>query len=385
MYKPDYQGNSIVNLVASITQSCGGRPIHPPLRDHDTSAWGESQHLVLLVLDGLGWDVLSDYGADSFLARHLRRRMTSVFPSTTAAALTTFLSGLTPLEHAMTGWFVWLKELGSASAILPFVPRWEWRAFDVGGIDYRDIYSFPPLLPQIPRDCAVVSPAAYTGSAYTTHTSASARNYAYATLDDFIDQIKCAVQEASGPSFTYAYWPKYDSICHQCGKNSDEAEQQLATLDSAIERLAQELAGSGAHLLATADHGFCGSTPETRLRVEDYPDIVTCLNIPLCGEPRVPYAYVKPAQAQRFESLVREKLGHCCTLLTRQQTLDGGWYGVGEPHPDWADRVGDYILLMHDGWVLTQAVLGEGPLDLIGFHGGPSEHEMHVPLVEITM
>ena len=383
MFKPDYAGNSIVNLMGSITGACGGRPLHPTLRDHDTADWA-GQHIVLLVLDGLGWDILQSYGAGSFLARHAQRRMTSVFPSTTAAAITTYQSGLTPLQHAMTGWFVWLKELGTAAPILLAKPRWGDAHFNTAGIDYHEIYRFAPLFPQLQRDCAIVSPAYYKGSDFSTHTTGDARWYGYRSLAGCMRQAKHAVASAKGHSFTYVYWPMYDSLCHKHGSYSAQAKEHFATLDAAVERLAASLKSMNVRLLASADHGFCNVPPQQQLHMESYPDLNACLNIPLCGEPRVPYAYVKPAQAALFEELVRHHLGHCCTLVTRRQALEQGWYGTGEPNPAWADRVGDYILLMHDGWTLSQQVLGEHPPVFVGYHGGASELEMHVPLFDLA-
>ena len=45
------------------------------------------------------------------------------------------------------------------------------------------------------------------------------------------------------------------------------------------------------------------------------------------------------------------------------------------------DRVGDYIIIMNDGYVLLDNVLLEREMDLIGYHGGITENEMLVPLI----
>lgn len=384
MFKPDYSGGSIANLMGSLTLASGGEPRQPVMRDFDHTAWNDTEHLVQFIIDGLGWDILQSYGADTFLAKHVVRKLTSVFPSTTASALTTLQTGYTPLQHALTGWFVWLKELGTASTILTFTPRWEWRTYIEANVDFHRIYNFDPLYPTLDRDCARVASSGYKGSAYSQITGVDAREYGVNTMDDILQQTRMAVDEAQGRSLTYVYWPVYDSTCHKFGSYSDEAKAQLAEVDKAVEKLAEMLQGKNARIIITADHGFTNVTPETRLDVEDYPDIVECLNIPLCGEPRLPYAYIKPEMTARFEALVEKHLGHCCTLKTRQQVLEENWYGVGEPNPKWADRVGDYILFMHDGWVLTHAVLNETPPPFVGYHGGPSETEMHVPLIDVA-
>src|SRR4051812_115755 len=103
--QPDYSGGGLVNLMASIVEACGGRAPHPPLRDF---ALGEPRNVVLLVVDGLGDNYLMQHGGA--LAAKRRRAITSVFPSTTASAITTTYTGATPLEHGLTGWFTYFAE-----------------------------------------------------------------------------------------------------------------------------------------------------------------------------------------------------------------------------------------------------------------------------------
>jgi hypothetical protein len=49
--------------------------------------------------------------------------MTSVFPSTTASAITAFMTGLAPAQHGLTGWHMHLDEIDQTLAILPLTPR----------------------------------------------------------------------------------------------------------------------------------------------------------------------------------------------------------------------------------------------------------------------
>ncbi|MCZ7653674.1 MAG: hypothetical protein M5R42_04380 [Rhodocyclaceae bacterium] len=73
---------------------------------------------MLLVIDSLGYDYLLRHGAGGTLHRHLHSRLTSVFPSTTASAVTAYLSGLRAPQHALTGWHM-CYELHSIAAVLP--------------------------------------------------------------------------------------------------------------------------------------------------------------------------------------------------------------------------------------------------------------------------
>src|SRR5258705_13938635 len=116
--RPDYEGGSLVNLLASVVASRGGKPLHAPLRNFQFPT--AAKNLVLLIIDGLGDNYLARRGRGSELHRRRRMTLTSVFPSTTASAITTSYTGRTPLEHGLTGWFTYFSEAGCLAAPLPF-------------------------------------------------------------------------------------------------------------------------------------------------------------------------------------------------------------------------------------------------------------------------
>ncbi len=120
---PDYGGGGLLNLIASCTASRGAVPSHPVLDCLKTAELSAARNVVLVLIDGLGYNYVAGQGAGSVLTKHLTARLTSVFPSTTASAITTTFTGLAPAEHGLTGWYTWFPEAGTIAAPLPFKPR----------------------------------------------------------------------------------------------------------------------------------------------------------------------------------------------------------------------------------------------------------------------
>ena len=93
-YLPDYAGGSIINLLSSIIRSRGGRSPHRELAGLSANSLGTTQKVIYLLIDGLGEGQLRRFiaagGGKAFLAVRKRRTITTVFPATTAAAVTTF-------------------------------------------------------------------------------------------------------------------------------------------------------------------------------------------------------------------------------------------------------------------------------------------------------
>src|SRR3954470_17700321 len=156
--RPDYSGGSLVNLVASIVGARGGKPLHEPLKKFPriSSDGADATNIVLLIIDGLGDNYLQRRGA-SALGKRRCGSMTSVFPSTTASAITSSYTGATPLEHGLTGWFTYFGEAGCVSAALPFRSRGDMALLSARGVTASELYSASSLFASLPVRSIVVS------------------------------------------------------------------------------------------------------------------------------------------------------------------------------------------------------------------------------------
>lgn len=381
--RPDYHGRGIVNLMASVLAACGGEPDYPTLSELPEAELRGHNTVALMVIDGLGYEFLSRR-TDSFLYRHLRARLTSVFPTTTASAITTYASALAPQQHGLTGWFTYLRELGSVAAILPFRPRHGGPSYSAMGVNATLIYDFVPVTDRLAHEPHVVSARAIADSDYSRISAGRARRHVYRRLPEYFDTVAALAVGDNGPRYVYAYWPELDSLAHQHGVASDRVEQHFRELDAGFEALARRLAGSGTLLVACADHGLVDTRPARTVRLIDHPALAATLTLPLCGEPRAAYCYVHPSRRHQFRDYVCGELAECCDLVPAEQLLDEGYYGTGRAHPRLADRIGDYALIARGDWVVKDRILGEKPFDQVGVHGGLSAGELYVPLVLVA-
>jgi hypothetical protein len=63
------------------------------------------------------------------------------------------------------------------------------------------------------------------------------------------------------------------------------------------------------------------------------------------------------------------------------ELLAEGWFGPGEAHPRFAERIGDVALVLRGRYTIKDWVAGEARHLHVGNHGGDSEDEMLVPLI----
>jgi len=378
---PDYANGSIVNLMSSILRAFDGPDLgYSSFRGLPPEEIRQYRQVVLIVLDGLGDDLLARIGAMSNLRRYRRSRLTSVFPSTTATAITSFLTGEAPRQHGMTGWHMYLRELGAVLAILPGRPRYGGMPLKQAGLDVKQLLGHRPLFDHLQAKCLMVAPRFIARSDYNQAHLGKAGLVDFGEINEFFGSIARALAENHHRRFIYAYWSELDHVAHESGSLSAEAANHLTVWDTAFGRFLDEVAGTDTLVLVTADHGFVDIDEHKVIELAEHPDLETCLSLPLCGEPRAAYAYVKPRRVRDFESYVSGYLNEFMELHRSEDLIAGGWFGAGATHPRLADRIGDYTLVMKDSFVIHDRLMGEKPFHLRGVHGGISRSEMWVPL-----
>ena len=381
---PSYEGHGLLNLISSCLSARGGRPLHPGLSCANLSALAPARNVVLLIIDGLGYNYLSRH-TGSALHSKLAARMTSVFPSTTASAITTTFTGLSPAEHGLTGWYAWFPEAGESGSVvapLPFKLRNDARSPTQCGIEATSIYAGAPMFDGLGTQSLIVSPRDIIDSGYNVHYCGSAQRLPYSGIDGLVAQTEAAVKSGAGRKFVYAYTPEFDACAHRHGVISARTEAVFASLDAAFDSLLKRLSGTDTALVVTADHGFIDSPAEHALDLADSGGLADLLRLPLTGERRAAFCHVLPGREREFAERAAEWLEGRADVVPGSALVEAGYFGgANRRHPHLRDRAGDFALLMREDWTVKDWLPGEPRVMHIGNHGGLSPDEMYIPLV----
>ena len=385
--QPDYAGGSIVNLMATIANTLGDTDTaYPPLRREVAPGFECGERVVLLVIDGLGADLLQQLAAHTG-SRGLQSacggRLTSVFPPTTATAITTYMTGEAPQQHALTGWFMHFREIGVVSAVLPFVTRAGHIDLGNNGVELASLVDRQPFCDRLPCDSVMLLPADIADSRFSRLLGGRARREPYNSLDHFVALLEQTMHGAGERQFVYAYWSELDHLAHIYGPSSDQVAAHFAELDRALTPLLEVARAAGNSLIVTADHGFIDIGADDYIEFEEHPVLQRALSTPLFGEPRTAFCHVRAAAQREFEHYVEQELAHAIDLVPSANLIADGWFGEGEPHPELHARVGDYALQMRERYVVRDRLAGERPFQLRGVHGGCAAAEQYVPLIHV--
>jgi predicted AlkP superfamily pyrophosphatase or phosphodiesterase len=383
---PDYVGGSILNLVAGLASHFGVDTGHPPISISLSLDGVET--VVLLIVDALGFRQCQRHlesGDLPTIARLLEsgeallEPITSVFPTTTAAALTTLHAARTPAESGMLGYTLWIEALGASVEMIRFVDMAR------GGPvpQPESILNVPSLYQRLAAAgvcCCAVCPAAHQGSALSHALYFGAKYRSYVSPVAIPERVSEALSQV-GPRYVVAYWPDYDRICHHYGPASERARQEARTIDRALDRLVRVLPRDGrSRLILTADHGQRELDPAIALWLDQDSTLAQWLNGPPVGERCGRYLRVKSGS----EAEVAEYLAPVADTLAMAEAWSTGLFGGAPAIEEFRARTGDQLVVPRGRRQLlwSHGSMGrEEPFR--GGHGGWTEDEMLVPLFAI--
>ena len=182
-----------------------------------------------------------------------------------------------------------------------------------------------------------------------------------------------------------AYWPELDGLAHAYGTRSPEVVSHFREIDKFCQKTLAPLADRGVKSIITADHGLIDTSKEHTIHLKDHPELARTLTLPLCGEPRCAFCYVRSDRQEQFERYVTEQLEYACELLPSSELIEKGFFGKGTPSPRLEERVGEYTLLMKGNYTITDRLMNEKAFHHKGVHGGLSEQELYVPLITLGL
>lgn len=397
---PEYDGFSFYNAVHTILDLFGIQKRKEGLSVSDFSN-RKVKKVILFLVDGFGYDQYAKYRKtydlfDAFDKKGLSFPITSVFPSTTAASLTTLATGLTPQEHGLFEWNLYIPELDEIIQTLPFSPIGRTaipESLQEEGVS-ADILINTECVSEILHKKGisfyVFSHYTIANSTYSSVASKGAIRITYNHLSDLITQLKKHLAQEKGSAFFYVYWGDIDSQGHRFGPQGNEyAIESMLFFDALWKGFIKTIKKENAKntlILLTADHGQVAVDPRLTQYLNKDAVFMHFLKksskgktIPPWGGPRDVFMSVRDTMKKKAYQYLVKTYGASVHILDVQKEIQKKLFGVGKPSNRFLKRCGDFLILPKgNGTIWYEHVKGE-LFDLYGHHGGLSINEMLIP------
>jgi hypothetical protein len=370
--QPDPNLPHLADVVPSVLSALGVAGFDAPI-----PLPGEIAGACVLLIDGLGADLLDTYSEDAPVLAAMRgRRLQVGFPSTTVAGLAAIGTGCRSGEHGMVGLSFRLPGADVVNAL-------NWRPHPWGR-DLRDklppeqVQPMPTTFERAARSgiaVSVISGAQFTGSGVTRAVLRGGRYVGVQALGDLAACVRSAVAEGG---FCYGYHSELDLLGHVYGPGSTAWRMQLRQVNRLVESIVEGLPPGGL-LAVVADHGMIAVDPSEVVDVDACEPLLDGVDA-IGGEPRARHVYVADGAADSVLAAWRETLAQRAWVVSRDEAIAAGWFG-DRISDDARFRIGDIVAAARGSAGIMRRAVETLLSSLIGQHGSLTPAEQEVPLL----
>jgi len=304
----------------------------------------------------------------------MKKELTSVYPCTTVAAMTSYRSGISPNEHGWLGWTLYFKEINRI--VDTFLNRDSIKGkpaakFNVAKtlMPYKTIYQkIQEVNPDI--ECYEINPQNIKASAGCNY------DIEVESLSELCDSIKY-ICSTGKQKFIFAYWVEPDMTMHSHGCNNTTVKMVMKNINEKVEDMVMDLKDT--ILIILADHGQVDI--HEQVFIDRIPSINECLSMPISIEGRAASFFIKDGMGNVFEKCFNSYFSDVFVLLKKNDFLNMGLLGKGERNIKVNDFIGDYIACAKGNVMFRHSLLRDSKLSFSGHHAGLLPDEMLIPLI----
>lgn len=400
LVQPDMQ-RSFAGIPGTIARYFGSRTDTLTLpTDISLPSQAEFPLVCLIFIDAFGWRFLQHFTEVEPIAELVRLttdgeayKISSQFPSTTAAHVTTIHTGLPVWESGVCEWYYYESQVDRVITPLPFCSPANPRSNSLTSDGIRPEQVVPEgwFYPEL-RKCGVTPyqllHTAYETSAYNSVVGTGSEIVTFTDHANGLIKLKQVLSTAHQPAYVFYYFEEFDSCMHRTGPLSAESAAVLKNFFVELERsVLRPLQESDRRVLFvfTADHGMTHMNPATTRYLDvELPQALSWLRTTAAGSPILPtgsardlFLHIRPAVLQEAYTTLKATFIDSAEVFLVQDMLQAGYFGTGQPSEKFLKNIGDILIAPYAGesvfWLGEQKQFRQ---TFYGHHGGLTADEM---------
>jgi predicted AlkP superfamily pyrophosphatase or phosphodiesterase len=355
--------------------------------------------VVLFLVDGFGWRFFERFQDAPFLKRIARsgtiEKLTSQFPSTTAAHMTTIHTGLPVGASGIYEWYIYEPALDRIIAPLPFSHSGtsERETLRAAKVDPSAVFprgTFYSELKQMGVVSYVFGVRDYTPSTFSRAVTTDAELLRFITLPEALVNLGLLLEKQARPTYVHLYFDKIDTISHDYGPGAPQTEAEIEAFLLIMEHdFEQVFNGKRVLVLMTADHGQIDVNPKTTIYLNTDPRFRGVerfikrnqngqLLIP-AGSARDMFLHIKDDLLDEAQSFLTRRLEGKADVVKISFLIEEGYFGT-VISPRFRERVGNLVILPYAYETVWWYEKDRFEQRFYGHHGGLTVQEMEIAL-----
>ncbi len=394
---PQYNKKGIINIPNTILQifNSNNKKTSSPLETQVDPK--NINKVVLLVVDGFGYHQFLKHNKQNKLLTNLTTEgkvfpLTSVFPSQTTNALTTLSTGLTPQEHGLFEYFIYMKNAGVINA-LKFERAHSKEKNKTLEVDPGNLFrgkTIANTLKNTGIDCFTHMNITNAGNACSKLIFEGSTIIPSLKPSDLIVNLRKNIEKTSGNAYFFVHLDSLDTISHEYGPQSHEYQAELSTITYLIQKELIEKVNSETAketlILITSDHGAVDVNPEETIYIKL--DLKNTLNLEVedtkkpvspIGSPRDIFLHIKKEKLNWTKEILKQKIGEKAEIIDTEEADKKGLFGLKESSQEFLERTGNLLIIPKEKQTVWFETKNKSRISFLGQHGGLNSEEMLVP------
>jgi len=348
----------------------------------------KSKKTLFILIDAFGYDTfkksIKDKEIKNIFAKFKVRKVSSVFPTTTAAAITSIFSGEPPGKHGIYEWHMYSSKIKMEFKPLMFEAVDENMQSKFEKVATKKLVKHKNFTKELTKNGVEVYqivPYEIVNSKYSSF--GKGKIIGYRNFVEAIIKTKHAIRNEKKKSFFYLYLPQYDESEHL---NSPYSEESIKLAKEILRLLDEEIFSiKGLKIILTADHGCIEIKKEIKLEnkkwfwKEVWENLKPCCRrkiLPV-GSPRDLFLHAKKNKIDRVINILKKKIGKYAEIYKTEELIKIGLFGE-KVSRQFKKDIGNVTILPKDGILIS---FYNSEKETKGMHGGLSKEESFVPLI----
>ncbi len=372
-FKPNYK-NSIISIPATIMSYLGIKHKYTTNATLKKELRKNYKNIVFILFDGFGKSIVNkNLKPSDCLRANMKDTLHSVFPPTTTAATTSYITCSYPAEHGWLGWNMYFEDINETLDL--FTARESFTQVQLEDKDYvRKTLPLKTVFERIDGKKGYNVASLYPAKL----KSFCNKNYSYRTLKEMFSKIK-QVCSNSKKNILYCYNESPDDLMHEFGTTSIEAKDFISSINVGLETLKEEL--NDTLIIISADHSQIDI--KSRIYLHQYKDICELLETPPYLDSRAVSFRVKHGKKVEFYNLFNKYFGNEFVLLTKKTIQKKKLFGESSELVE--KYIGDFVAIGIGNSIIQYTNRDEEHLfNFKGHHAGLTKEEVEVPLILIS-
>lgn len=396
--KPLYDSYCFSRIPDTVLQLLTGESERPLPADVVGGSWDRPDVVVLFLIDGFGWEFFDGFSSKyPFLHRYeshgIASKITSQFPSTTAAHVTTINTGLEVGESGVYEWFYYepLVDRMIAPLLFSYAGDHELNTLLESKISPVEFYPQRTLYQKLNERGVKSYVMQHEGIAHSPYSKSmfnGAENLPFLQLRNGLQKVvEICKKPQHQPTYIYLYFGDIDAMGHRHGISSvqfaDAVDYCWKMFEECFLGPIQEVNKKIATII-TADHGMVPVEPKRTFYLNKvFPDITESFKKNRAGMPLVPagscrdfFLHIEDGQLLSLKKQLEKQFDGVAEIYLTAELIKAGFFGSKAPSESLMNRIGNLVILPYEDQSIWWFHKHRFEQHFYAAHGGLTREEM---------